>query len=71
MLPEEVCQNYRVISYGLAGDWKLRLQRYSVNTIVMDHMSHAEMIDALRQDPEWERTYEDRLGAVFVRRQPI
>ncbi|MCA9081854.1 MAG: hypothetical protein KDA58_14940, partial [Planctomycetaceae bacterium] len=51
LIPEEVWQDYRQISYGLAGDWKLRLQRYSVNTIVMDHMSHGEMIDALRQDP--------------------
>ncbi|MCA9091257.1 MAG: hypothetical protein KDA90_21795 [Planctomycetaceae bacterium] len=71
LIPPEVWRDYRNTSYGLSGDWERQLDRYSVNTVIMDKMSHQGMIDALQKNEHWERAYEDRLGAVFVRRHPI
>ncbi|MCA9030149.1 MAG: hypothetical protein KDA66_05025 [Planctomycetaceae bacterium] len=71
LTPEEVWTDYRQISWGLTGDWKNKLDRYGVNTVIMDKMVHSDMIDGMRGLDDWERAYEDRLGAVFVRRKPI
>lgn len=71
LIPTEVWTDYRQVSWGLTGDWQVKLDRYGVNSVIMDKLAHEEMVDALKASSLWEKQYEDRLGAVFVRRKPI
>jgi hypothetical protein len=71
LTPREVWQDYREISYGLTSEWQTRLDRYGVNSVIMDHRAHGEMIRKLTRDPQWEQVYDDRLGSVFFRRNPL
>lgn len=70
LIPEDVWQDYLRIA-GTAAGWEDRLDRYGVNTVAVDHRVRRELIARLRRDESWRLAYEDAVGAVFVRREPI
>ncbi len=70
LVPREVWGDYIAISTG-AANWDDRLDRYGVNLIVLDEATHDGLIRKLRENENWERTYSDGVGSVFVRRKPI
>ncbi|HXY33619.1 MAG TPA: hypothetical protein VEI07_05280, partial [Planctomycetaceae bacterium] len=51
--------------------WQKILERYRINTAIVDDDQHAALADALREDRAWTVAYEDPLGAVVVRRHPL
>ena len=70
LVPREVWSDYVSISNGVAG-WEEMLDRYGVNSIVVDEATHAGLISRLRENENWRQTYSDNVGAVFVRRKAI
>lgn len=71
LIPEEVWQDYMQIAHA-AGNWSDRLDRYGVNTVVVDKRYRSALIRGLEELPEtWTKAYEDRNGVVFNRVDPI
>jgi len=71
LAPREVWEDYlRIV--GLSRDWESRLDRYGVNTIVLEQNMSAELIRALKEKPDlWSLQYQDRVTAIFGRKKPI
>ena len=55
---------YRVL-YGQRG-WRKVLEKYRVTAAIVDLGSQCTVL--LRTAPEWELVYEDRMNAIFFRR---
>jgi len=71
LIPEEVWTDYMEIQSG-SSNWSSKLDRYGVNTVVLDNARHRDFIKALSERPEdWEKAFANTNGAVFVRKQPI
>jgi len=70
LVPEEVWQDYLHVIHLTAG-WENVLDRYSVNTIVIDHHRRESLIERIRQSDDWQLNYDDATAAIFTRRQPI
>ena len=72
LVPSEVWQDYQRVSNLITG-WDTTLDRYSVNTVVLDKLKHANLIETMRHHDDWEVAYEDGDGiaVIFQRRQPI
>lgn len=70
LVPREVWKDYITIS-EVASGWEEMLDRYGVNSIVVDEATHGGLIGTLRQSENWRQTYSDNVGAVFVRRKAI
>lgn len=70
LVPRAVWEDYiRIIT--LDEGWQKILERYRINTAIVDDDQHAALADALREDRAWTVAYEDPLGAVVVRRHPL
>ena len=70
LVPEDVWRDYMSISH--AGDgWDRDLDRYSVNTVIVDKAGRGGLIRRLREHDDWTVDYEDRLAVIFVRTTPI
>ncbi|MGC1274866.1 MAG: hypothetical protein WBC44_14255 [Planctomycetaceae bacterium] len=70
LVPTEVWQDYTSMIRGGSG-WQAALERYGVNTVVLDIPERQILIDQLTDDPEWTRSYQDRNSAVFRRNTPL
>ncbi|MCA8986984.1 MAG: hypothetical protein KDA78_05055 [Planctomycetaceae bacterium] len=70
LLPAEVWDDYFIIARGQDG-WDDKLDRYGVNTIVIDHLYRTRLIEMLKRDERWTLDYQDDLGAIFLRKKPI
>ncbi len=71
LVPREVWLDYMHISGG-GSSWEAKLNAYSVNTVVVDRQRRAALIRSIEQKPaDWESVYEDGLGVVFRRKQPL
>lgn len=70
LLPHAVWKHYLAVVNGVA-DWEDTLDRFGVNTVVVDQRHREFLIRRLKRDGDWRLTYEDNVGAVFVRRNPI
>ncbi len=70
LVPTEVWNDYLAVT-EVASGWDLILDRYSVNTVVVDKMRRTPLIDRLSREDAWEYAYDDNVAAVFVRRQPL
>jgi hypothetical protein len=69
-VPPDVWQRYlQVIQLG--SGWQETLDRYGVNTVVVDRALRENLIKALKDDDKWRVGYEDRVATVFVRKTPI
>lgn len=52
--------------------WQQRLDRYGVNSLVLNRHRNTQLIRALRRaDQTWEVAYQDDLAIVFRRREPM
>jgi hypothetical protein len=71
LAPREIWEDYlRIV--GLSRDWEARLDRYGVNTIVLEQNMSADLIRALKDLPEaWSLQYQDKFTAIFARKKPI
>ena len=70
LVPPPVWEAYlKTISGGAS--WKALLDRYGVETIVLDRPMRQDFIDTLMEEPAWEQTYRDARSAVFRRRAPL
>jgi hypothetical protein len=70
LIPRPAWQDYvRIIT--LDDGWQKILERYRINTAIVDDDRHAALADALREDAAWAVVYEDAQGLIFVRRQPL
>ena len=70
LVPTEVWNAYMSIINGGTG-WEAALDRYGVNTIVLDRPLRQTFIDRLTEEPAWEKSFQDGNAAVFRRREPI
>jgi hypothetical protein len=70
LLPREIWQAYQTIS--LAGNgWDDQLDRYSVNTVIIDPRQLKSLSTQLKADEKWNKVYEDGIAMIFVRKKPI
>lgn len=69
-VPREIWNDYLAISGGASG-WEEMLDRYGVNVIVLDEMTHDGLIRRLREGENWSLSYKDNVGVVFVRKKPV
>lgn len=70
LIPKEVMDDYFHIVF-LDPNWESLLERYRVNTIVLDPTINDRLADALEDTPDWKRAYSDDRSVIFVRRSPI
>ncbi|MBA3314848.1 MAG: hypothetical protein M3552_11730 [Planctomycetota bacterium] len=69
LVPTEVWKDYVASIRG--SDWETTFDRYGVETVVLDRPARQAFIDRLREEPDWNMTYEDRNSAVFRRTRPL
>ena len=67
LIPRDVWMAYMQVIEQRSG-WKEALDRYGVNTIVVDRSNRTTLIAALDADPGWKRLTEERDGQVLFRR---
>jgi hypothetical protein len=70
LVPRDVWLHYLQVAEQSA-DWAETLDRYGVNTVILDKEYRDGLIRRLKEDPNWNVGYEDNRGAVFVRRRAI
>jgi len=70
LVPELVWQDYLAISRGTV-NWEDKLDRYGVNTVVLELEGRDVFIKELEKSTDWEKKYSDNKGVVFVRKKPI
>ena len=71
LVPEEVWQHYLEISQ-VASTWSSKLDRYGVNTIVINPQLHKGLATRLDDETEtWEKAFESNKTVIFERRKKI
>jgi hypothetical protein len=63
----EVWNDYLAV-FRARADWQDVLDRYGVNTLVLNKSAMPSLVRFAGESPVWSKTYEDSMGAVFVRR---
>ena len=69
-VPPEVWHHYLQVIQQSNG-WQEILDRYGVNTVILDRAVRDNLIKALKDDHDWRVGYEDHVATVFVRRRRI
>jgi hypothetical protein len=54
-----------VLAYQLRGDWRIPLEAYDVNYVLIERGGSLGQV--LEEAPEWERVYADEVAVIFVR----
>lgn len=67
LIPPDVWRDYLRMLRQEAG-WRELLDRYDVNTVVVDPLNRGALIASLRADPAWRVVYEDRVAVILTRR---
>jgi hypothetical protein len=72
LTPTEVWKDYLQV-LEVAGDWQDKLNRYEVNTVLVDTTDYLPLIKSLRDDEAWKEVFADAQGlaVLFVRKRPI
>jgi hypothetical protein len=70
VVPRPVWQDYLSVII-LEPGWQEILERYRVNTAILDVDQHAALADAMREDRGWSVVYEDECALIVVRRHPL
>ncbi len=70
LVPRDVWQAYMQIS-DAQGGWDESLDRYGVNTVVVDHQFREALIRKLKDSEKWKLDFEQDGQVIFVRRSPI
>lgn len=66
LVPREVWRDYLTV-INLGSGWDEVLDRYGIDTIVVDQADRTSLISKLKEDSRWKRSYEDGLAAIFTR----
>ncbi|MCH8827950.1 MAG: hypothetical protein IID45_00070 [Planctomycetes bacterium] len=70
LVPREVWEDYlRIIR--LDAGWETTLDRYGVNTVVLNPAVNDELAEQLRSKADWQIAYEDNRSVIFVRKKAI
>ncbi|MBA4029490.1 MAG: hypothetical protein C0478_01015 [Planctomyces sp.] len=67
LAPREVWRDYLTV-VDMGSGWSEILDRYSVNTVVLDKQFRDGLIRRMKEEAAWKLVYEDARGAVFNRR---
>ncbi|MEX1230899.1 MAG: hypothetical protein WEB58_11715 [Planctomycetaceae bacterium] len=70
LVPTEVWETYMQI-IDLGSGWDEQLDRYGVNTMVIDHRYREALISAMKNNDKWELKLDDGTAVVFERKEPI
>jgi len=70
LVPRDVWQAYMQIS-EVQGGWEETLDRYGVNTIVVDQQFREALIKKLKDSEKWKLDFEQDGQVIFVRKSPI
>ena len=71
LVPREVWEDYLRIN-TLSKDWENRVDRYGINTMVLERYASSELVRAMKEKSEsWQLEYEDAVTAIFVRKKPV
>lgn len=70
LLPAEVWKDYFLMVNASPG-WDDKLDRYGINTVILNKTNQPRLIEALRENSAWKLDYESRLGVIFLRVIPI
>lgn len=71
LIPEEVWQDYQEISQ-VGPAWSSKLDRYGVNTIVLNPSKHKQLAERLAVESEvWGKVFETNKTVIFERKLPI
>lgn len=70
LAPPEIWRDYMAVLNGNAS-WEDTLDRYDVNTIVVDKPERRALIYRIREDDSWKRVFEDDRTVMFERKQPL
>ncbi len=70
LVPRDVWLDYLHIA-SASSAWRDKLDRYGVNTVIIDHQYRSRLIRELKNDTDWKLEYEDNLGAIFLRKIPV
>jgi hypothetical protein len=73
LVPREVWDDFLLVHDG-GGGWDDKLDRYGVNTVLVDTSNYDGLIRALREQGEkWQEAFRDPQGlaVLFVRRKPV
>ena len=69
LAPRSVWTDYRIVRETREG-WQNVLQRYGVQTVVLDKRRQRTLTGYLRNSRNWRSEYEDAAGIVFARVEP-
>ena len=67
LVPTEAWTDYFEV-IGVASDWRQRLRRYDIRTVVLDRHRQGKLLAALATDPGWQQDYSDALAEVWSRK---
>ncbi len=68
LIPADVWRHYMQV-IEQKGDWQLTLDKYGVNTVLLDKYEREALVDSLRDaDDKWTPAYEDGMSIVFERK---
>jgi len=70
LVPREVWQHYFSV-IDVSVEWEAVLDRYGVNTVVVDKQYREPLIARLKDHPQWKSSYEDNQAAIFTRKKAI
>jgi len=70
LVPRDIWLDYLHIA-NASSAWRDKLDRYGVNTVIIDHQYRSRLIREMKNDTDWKLEYEDNLGAIFLRKIPI
>jgi hypothetical protein len=67
LFPVAIWDDYWAIS-SAQSNWSALLDKYQVNTLMLEPVKQAALIEAVKSAPGWELVYEDPAAVVFERR---
>jgi len=71
LVPTEVWRDYLRVVHNSAG-WEDILERYGVNTVIIDYRYRSGFIRRMKRNEDWQLTFDDGdRAAIFVRKEPI
>jgi hypothetical protein len=67
LFPEEIWDDYWAIS-SVQSNWSGLLDKYQVNTLMLEPVKQAVLIEAVKEAPGWSLVYEDPAAVIFARK---
>jgi hypothetical protein len=67
LVPAETWKDYMDVDLGLA-DWEKILNKYNISFVVLSKKDNKRTIEFIGESQNWKKVYEDKAGAIFVRK---